>query len=59
MLGEYGVNTMRENTPEGQAKILTNHVRAVFEEGLAGTFIFSFTDDWFQHGYQIENWALA
>jgi glycosyltransferase involved in cell wall biosynthesis len=59
MLGEYGVDTMRENTPEGQAKILVNHVHAVFEEGLVGTFIFSFTDDWFRHGYQIDNWAFG
>ena len=35
------------------------HVRAVFDEGLVGTFIFSFTDDWFTHGYQIDDWAFG
>jgi GT2 family glycosyltransferase len=59
MLGEYGIDTMREHTPEDQARILTQHVRAVFDEGLAGTFIFSFTDDWFVHGYQIDDWAFG
>jgi glycosyltransferase involved in cell wall biosynthesis len=59
MLGEYGIDTMREHTPENQAKILKAHVHAVFEEGLVGTFIFSFTDDWYVHGYQIEDWAFG
>jgi len=59
MLGEYGIDTHREHTPQEQAAILSSHVRAVFEEGLVGTFIFSFTDDWFRHGYQIEDWAFG
>ena len=59
MLGEYGIDTLREHTEEQQAEILANHVRAVFDEGLAGTFIFSFTDDWFTHGWRIEDWAFG
>lgn len=59
VLGEYGIDTMREKTEPQQAEILANHVRAVFDEGCAGTFIFSFTDDWFTHGYQIEDWAFG
>ncbi|MCC6424584.1 MAG: glycosyltransferase [Phycisphaerales bacterium] len=59
MLGEYGIDTFREYPEQRQAEILTAHVRAVFDEGLVGTFIFSFTDDWFTHGYQIEDWAFG
>jgi len=59
MLGEYGIDTFREKTEEQQAEILVNHVKAVFEEGLVGTFIFSFTDDWNVRGYQIEEWAFG
>lgn len=59
MLGEYGIDTMREYSEDRQAEILCAHVRAVFDEGLAGTFIFSYTDDWFTHGYQIEDWAFG
>jgi glycosyltransferase involved in cell wall biosynthesis len=59
LLGEYGIDTFREYTPQRQAEILATHVRAVFEEGLTGTFIFSFTDDWFRHGYQIRDWAFG
>src|SRR5262249_8791967 len=59
MLGEYGIDTFREYDEAKQAEILSNHVRAVFDEGCVGTFIFSFTDDWFTHGYQIEDWAFG
>jgi len=59
MLGEYGIDTLREYSEEKQADILVKHVRAVFDEGCAGTFIFSFTDDWYTHGYQIEDWAFG
>jgi glycosyltransferase involved in cell wall biosynthesis/exo-beta-1,3-glucanase (GH17 family) len=59
MLGEYGIDTHREKTEEQQAQILGNHVRAVFDEGLAGTFIFSFTDDWYTHGWRIEDWKFG
>jgi hypothetical protein len=59
MLGEYGIDTYREYDEARQAEILVRHVRAVFDEGLVGTFVFSFTDDWFTHGYQIEDWAFG
>jgi glycosyltransferase involved in cell wall biosynthesis len=59
MLGEYGIDTFREHTEQSQAEILARHVRAVFEEGCAGTFIFAFTDDWFTGGYRIEDWAFG
>jgi hypothetical protein len=59
MLGEYGIDTLKEHSEEKQAEILEKHIRAVFDEGLVGTFIFSYTDDWFTGGYQIENWAFG
>jgi glycosyltransferase involved in cell wall biosynthesis/heme exporter protein D len=59
MLGEYGIDTFREYDEQKQADILLKHVKAVFDEGLVGTFVFSFTDDWFTHGYQIEDWAFG
>src|SRR4029077_15274462 len=45
LLGEYGIDTHREHAEEKQAEILGNHVRAAFDEGLVGTFIFSYTDE--------------
>lgn len=59
MLGEYGIDTHREHNEEKQAEILANHVRAVFDEGLVGTFIFSFTDDWVTGGHRIDDWKFG
>ncbi|HZL38478.1 MAG TPA: glycosyltransferase [Tepidisphaeraceae bacterium] len=59
MLGEYGIDTFREYSDENQAKILETQVRAVYDEGAVGIFVFSFTDDWFVHGWQIEDWAFG
>jgi glycosyltransferase involved in cell wall biosynthesis len=59
MLGEYGIDTFREYSQQKQSEILCAHVRAVFDEGLAGTVIFSFTDDWFTHGFQVDDWAFG
>lgn len=59
MLGEYGIDTHREHNEEKQAEILSNHVRAVFDEGLVGTFIFSYTDDWVTGGYRIDDWKFG
>jgi len=59
ILGEYGVDTQREQTPEGQAAILSGHLKAVFDEGLSGALIFSFTDEWHTHGHDIENWSFG
>lgn len=59
VLGEYGIDTHGEKTEDEQATILGNHVRAVFDEGLAGTFIFSYTDDWHTHGWRISDWKFG
>ncbi|GIW77288.1 MAG: hypothetical protein KatS3mg104_2351 [Phycisphaerae bacterium] len=59
MLGEYGIDTHQEKTEQEQAEILATHVRCVFDEGLAGTFIFSYTDDWYTGGMQITDWAFG
>ena len=59
MLGEYGIDTRQEYDEARQAEILSAHVRAVFDEGLAGTVVFSFTDDWFTGGFRIEDWCFG
>ncbi len=59
MLGEYGIDTSKEKTEAQQAEILSNHVKAVFEEGAVGTFIFSYTDDWVVNGWRIDDWKFG
>jgi len=58
VLTEFGVDSFREGA-EHQAAILTWQVRAAFELGVAGTSIFSWTDDWFTGGFQVEDWAFG
>jgi GT2 family glycosyltransferase len=58
VLTEFGVDSMREGT-EAQAELLTWMIRAAFESGVAGTFVFSWTDDWFTGGSRIADWAFG
>lgn len=58
MLGEFGIDSIREGE-DRQATILTWHIETAFRNGLAGTTLFSFTDDWFTGGHAIEDWAFG
>lgn len=58
LLGEIGMDTIR-HTEEDQAKFLTGHLRETALLGIAGTFVFAWTDDWYVHGWQIEDWAFG
>ncbi len=58
VLGEYGIDTIREGEEE-QARMLQMHVQRGFRHGLAGSFIFAYTDDWFTGGHQIDDWAFG
>ena len=62
VLTEIGIDSIREGR-NNQAKILSWQLRATFETGVAGTVIFSWTDDWHAYsgpeGFQVENWAFG
>ena len=58
ILSEFGMDTIR-HPEEEQAHLLTEHVTTVFENGLAGTFIFSWTDEWFTDGVDVTDWAFG
>ena len=58
VLGEYGLCSYREGETH-QAEGLREHICEVFGRGLAGSFIFSYTDDWHTGGSQIEDWAFG
>jgi len=58
VLGEYGLDSMRHGET-AQAEVIRQHVGAVFQHGLAGSFVFSFTDEWFTGGHQITDWAFG
>ncbi len=58
VLGEFGLDSLREGEAR-QAETLAWQVESAFRTGLAGTVLFSYTDDWFRDGRQIEDWAFG
>jgi GT2 family glycosyltransferase len=58
LLGELGMDSFRHGE-EGQAQFLAGHVRDAVLLGLAGTFVFSWTDEWHTGGSAIEDWAFG
>jgi GT2 family glycosyltransferase/sugar lactone lactonase YvrE len=58
LLAEAGADSIREGT-DGQAAITAMHIRAAFEEGLCGAVAFSWTDEWWRGGNQIDDWAFG
>ncbi|MBX9743530.1 MAG: glycosyltransferase [Chthoniobacterales bacterium] len=58
ILGEFGLDTMR-NGEEKQAEILQWHLESVIRGGLAGTFVYAWTDEWYRGGNEILDWAFG
>src|SRR5438552_12350123 len=58
VLTEFGIDSMRNGDAE-QTRILGWQVRAAFASGVAGTFVFAWTDEWFTGGHLIEDWAFG
>jgi O-antigen biosynthesis protein len=58
LLGELGMDTIRHGEAE-QAGFLAGHVREAALAGVAGTFVFSWTDDWHTGGQPVEDWAFG
>jgi GT2 family glycosyltransferase len=58
LLGELGMDTLREGE-SAQADFLAGHAREARLAGLAGMFVFSWTDDWHTGGHPIHDWAFG
>jgi GT2 family glycosyltransferase len=58
VLGEIGMDTIRHGE-YAQAEFLAGHVREACAAGLAGSFVFSWTDEWFTGGHKIADWAFG
>jgi len=58
VLGEYGIDSLRNGDLE-QAELVGMHLDEVFHCGLAGTCVFSYTDEWFTGGHPITDWAFG
>jgi GT2 family glycosyltransferase len=58
LLGEIGMDSLR-NGERAQADFLAGHTREAMLMGLVGTFVFSWTDEWYTGGHPIEDWAFG
>ena len=58
VLGELGMDSIRDGEPQ-KCEFLTWQIELACGAGLAGTVVFSFTDDWFRGGLQIEDWGFG
>ncbi|MGC2411097.1 MAG: glycosyltransferase [Stellaceae bacterium] len=58
VLTEFGIDSLH-NSAEEQSRILSWQVRAAFSAGVAGTFVFAWTDEWFTGGHLVEDWAFG
>jgi O-antigen biosynthesis protein len=58
LLGECGIDSLREGEAR-QSEILEWQIESAFRGGLAGAVVFTFTDDWWRGGRQIEDWQMG
>ena len=58
VMAEIGLDS-RRNGEKAQAQALEWQVRASFEGGCAGAFVFSWTDEWYRGGFDIEDWDFG
>jgi glycosyltransferase involved in cell wall biosynthesis len=58
VLGEFGLDSVQEGE-RAQAALLVEHIHTVFQHGLAGSVIFSFTDEWFTGGRLLDQWGFG
>src|SRR6266705_3161626 len=58
VLTEFGMDSIREGE-QAQAATLSWQVRTALEMGVAGTCIFSFTDEWFTGGEDVRDWGFG
>lgn len=58
LLSEIGLDSAR-NGREKQAAVLAAQLRAASDVGCAGTFVFSWTDEWHRGGHDIEDWDFG
>src|ERR1051325_3595443 len=58
VMGEIGLDSLR-NGAEAQARSLEWQVRTTFAGGCAGAFVYSWTDEWFRGGAEVDDWKFG
>ena len=58
LMSELGLDSLR-NGEHTQAQSLDWQVRTAMAAGCAGAFVFSWTDEWYRHGHDVEDWHFG
>lgn len=58
VVSEYGLDSLR-NGEARQAEVLAWLTEEIYASGAAGSFLFSYTDDWFNGGRQMDDWGFG
>jgi GT2 family glycosyltransferase len=58
LTSELGLDSLR-NGEGAQARSLDWQLRTAFAAGCAGAFVFSWTDEWYRHGHDVEDWSFG
>jgi len=58
VLGEFGIDSLREGEAR-KCEMLAWQIENSFRAGLAGTVVFTFTDEWHKDGRLVEGWEMG
>jgi GT2 family glycosyltransferase len=58
LLGEFGIDSLREGEAR-KCEMLQWQIEGAFRGGLAGAVVYTFSDDWWKDGRQIEDWQMG
>jgi glycosyltransferase involved in cell wall biosynthesis len=58
LLGEFGIDSIREGEAR-KCELLSWQIEDSFRAGLAGTVVFTFTDEWYRGGKLVEGWQMG
>jgi len=58
VLSEIGLDSQR-NGEDKQADVLDWQLRSAVQGGCAGSFVFSWTDEWYRGGLDIDDWSFG
>jgi len=58
LVSEAGADSLRHGE-ERQSALVMMQLRTAFSEGACGAVVFSWTDDWWRGGHQVDDWAFG
>ena len=58
ILAEVGLDSRRNGVMK-QAEVMAWQTETIFGKGCAGMFVFSWTDEWWRGGFEIEDWDFG